>query len=126
MAGFWNYIITRLISRYWGLYHHVTLTGRGDPVLPPLVELFVFFSPQHEFPPSILVSILRVTVTIRALGKCRSGRVLKIFLLPVKRAPTKARVTREKVRVGLEASGHARCLNGLERNRTGWTFSYKF
>jgi hypothetical protein len=59
-----DYIITRLIPK-WVLSHHATLSDRRDPALPPLVELVVFFRPQHRPPPLILVSILRATMKIR-------------------------------------------------------------
>lgn len=50
-----NYIVTWLIPRRWGLSHHATLIGLCDPVLPPLVELLVFFSPEHRLPSFVLV-----------------------------------------------------------------------
>ena len=67
IAWFRNYIITRLIPKCWVLCHRATLSGRRDPVLPPLLELVVLFSPQHTLPPFILVPFLRATVKIRIL-----------------------------------------------------------
>src|ERR1017187_9913261 len=50
--------IGRLIPRYWVLCHHAALIDRRDPGVPPLVELFVFFSPQHKLLPPICCSDL--------------------------------------------------------------------